>query len=585
MLSSSLNQAEHNTQKMAAAKSPLDTLDSGDVLLFDRRCLAMWHPLSTTICSMAKLSSRYDHVGIVFRINEETIAQHPALQKAIGERSPRGVYCLEANLNGITIRSLEARLERSSSNAIAVRKLQNVTRDAAYHTKYIAHVEKLLGYRYRDQITDLVGLALDPPDKAQEREKARQLLKMRAQLANIRAIRGPDGGMLHDSAVLLAAERKCLEQYNEMAKAIEGQSFDMNANKTVVCSEVVASSLQASGVLAPFPSYSAYLPRDFEDSRSGHRLVFSDPAVSLGETIFLSGGAGVGSTSASGSESDVAAVLESAGSMSKDSDIHKFVTARSIGNRQEKKDMTKPLLQISQAYLLASLVTCGLMTHQTRLQLRWANFSRGGLLSFSAVAALRIATAASLHVQLAKVFDGDIKNHFTASTVDLGHPFYDLVFRGGALGFLAFAMTYPIELLNIRFHFCSYRQWYRPGFKSALAPLLLSFAAGSSYCGMFCWPMFYETIVPCVLPLAPSYFRGETRFENLSDDEVNQQQRLGLKMALGMCALQQMLVYPLETMRLRFALDGRPMWRNPYLGFKHGVLRGLVTGAITYYAL
>jgi hypothetical protein len=83
------------------------SIESGDILLFSRPCLAM-DPLSAFICTGAKLIaySSYDHVAIA--------VENPETKK---------FFCLEANMNGVTLHPLIDRLSRTSAREIVVRKL------------------------------------------------------------------------------------------------------------------------------------------------------------------------------------------------------------------------------------------------------------------------------------------------------------------------------------------------------------------------------------------------------------------------------------------------------------------------------
>ena len=82
------------------------TVQSGDLILFDRPCITM-DVTSATICYLAKASvaSNWDHVGVVV------------------ENESSELYLLEANVNGVTCRPLIDRLRRSRSQKIAIRKL------------------------------------------------------------------------------------------------------------------------------------------------------------------------------------------------------------------------------------------------------------------------------------------------------------------------------------------------------------------------------------------------------------------------------------------------------------------------------
>lgn len=85
-------------------------IECGDIVLFSRNCYRM-PPLPAAICVSAKVSSWtvWDHVGIV--------VEHPDSHELL---------LLEANMQGITIYPLIDRLRRTSSTAVAVRKLHRM---------------------------------------------------------------------------------------------------------------------------------------------------------------------------------------------------------------------------------------------------------------------------------------------------------------------------------------------------------------------------------------------------------------------------------------------------------------------------
>ena len=82
------------------------SLEAGDLVLFSRSCTNM-DPFSAALCISAKIGSwsAWDHVGIVVPMSDGRL----------------GIF--EANLGGITLRSLGDRLRRTRSSKIAIRKL------------------------------------------------------------------------------------------------------------------------------------------------------------------------------------------------------------------------------------------------------------------------------------------------------------------------------------------------------------------------------------------------------------------------------------------------------------------------------
>jgi hypothetical protein len=81
-------------------------LETGDLVLFDRRCESM-SLFGAVLCWAAKLfsGSRWDHVGVI-------------VEDPLGE-----LRLLEAGFSGVQAHRLRERLRRSQAHNVAVRKL------------------------------------------------------------------------------------------------------------------------------------------------------------------------------------------------------------------------------------------------------------------------------------------------------------------------------------------------------------------------------------------------------------------------------------------------------------------------------
>eukprot|EP00903_Cladosiphon_okamuranus_P018581 g17104.t1 len=90
------------------ARELLESLDTGDLVLFDRPCLKMGGFFGAAVCAAAKVmsGSPFDHVGVV-------VKDENGLNTMV-----------EASFSGVAVRPLCERVRRSSASQICVRRLQ-----------------------------------------------------------------------------------------------------------------------------------------------------------------------------------------------------------------------------------------------------------------------------------------------------------------------------------------------------------------------------------------------------------------------------------------------------------------------------
>eukprot|EP00752_Nemacystus_decipiens_P004689 g4277.t1 len=86
----------------------LESLDTGDLVLFDRPCLKMGGFFGAAVCAAAKVmgGSPFDHIGVV-------VKDENGLNSMV-----------EASFSGVAVRPLCERIRRSSASQICVRRLQ-----------------------------------------------------------------------------------------------------------------------------------------------------------------------------------------------------------------------------------------------------------------------------------------------------------------------------------------------------------------------------------------------------------------------------------------------------------------------------
>ncbi|RNC41223.1 hypothetical protein TcCL_NonESM09235 [Trypanosoma cruzi] len=126
-------------------------LRSGDIVLMDRRCMAMRNPIGIAICLLNKTECRFDHVAMIMKLSEEELRRESqnSILSHTSSISPSGTYVLETNLNGITLRSLEDRVARSSANQISARFLHMGGDRSQLEARMVDHLRTLFKNPYK----------------------------------------------------------------------------------------------------------------------------------------------------------------------------------------------------------------------------------------------------------------------------------------------------------------------------------------------------------------------------------------------------------------------------------------------------
>ena len=263
-------------------------LDSGDIVLFNRRCSSM--PVAgAALCVVSKLfsNSQWDHVGVVIR------------DPRTGE-----LLFLEADFGGVKLRSLHERVKRSKSNEIAFRKL-SIVRTSSMREKFYAFAQEMVGTPYEIG-TGTIRVRVTDPLAKQERERLNALLlDKEAQLKEI--------SRELETAVVTTFQRKLLEgersRILEQCQTIQGRlkkEFDAhspvekntNSNSAnseltskndlsrVFCSELVAAAYQRVGLLGSYPPPFYYNPKDLSSQQTHPPGVHLLKGARLGKEIF-----------------------------------------------------------------------------------------------------------------------------------------------------------------------------------------------------------------------------------------------------------------------------------------------------------
>lgn len=249
-------------------------LDSGDVVLFNRRCMSM--PIAgAALCKFAKFmyNSEWDHVGIIVR--------HPTTEELL---------FLEADFGGVKLRSLKERVRRSKSNEIAVRRLSCI-RTPAMRDKLYSFSQRMLGRPYEIGTSSVMARVVDPDAKVRRERNHALLIGKREHFKEIeRELKS--AALTRTARAFLIAERDrvrneikqreqdLMQQFGAIMndEARNEGSSPSNDLARVFCSELVAAAYQDLGLLDTFPPAGSYNPKDFsseEKDRGVHLLRFA----------------------------------------------------------------------------------------------------------------------------------------------------------------------------------------------------------------------------------------------------------------------------------------------------------------------
>eukprot|EP00177_Eucheuma_denticulatum_P005566 GFKZ01010114.1.p1 GENE.GFKZ01010114.1~~GFKZ01010114.1.p1 ORF type:complete len:1193 (-),score=162.98 GFKZ01010114.1:275-3853(-) len=260
-------------------------LDSGDIVLFNRRCTSM-APAGAVLCAVAKIfsNSQWDHVGVVIR------------DTRTGE-----LLFLEADFGGVKLRSLEERVRRSKSNEIAIRKL-SVVRSSSMREKFFQFAEEMQGRPY-DLGTGPVMVRVTDPLAKKERERLSALLiDKKAQIEEI-DLELKTAALTNFQKRLLHSERVRVEQDCEKINVRLQKELEVNSSiepteqgsfvressdlSRVFCSELVAASYQQVGLLESYPPAFYYAPKDMSSEQQNPPGVHLLKGARLSKEIYL----------------------------------------------------------------------------------------------------------------------------------------------------------------------------------------------------------------------------------------------------------------------------------------------------------
>ena len=234
-----------------------DTLDTGDIILFNRPCLSMGF-YGGLICAGAKIIGRspWDHVGVIIR--------HPELDT---------LFVLEASLRGVVMRPLDARVDKSSAHEVSIRRLSHVRslhQNALFRQCAYDFALEMKNRPYEDRIRPLFNAAFPVPTRL-EREYLSSTLshfeekinRMEEAFNNI--ITTFEEKPMRMEILKLETERKKIQERMKVIEEKKAVSFFENKEdqSQFFCSELVAALYIRLGILPTYPPSNSYIPYHF----------------------------------------------------------------------------------------------------------------------------------------------------------------------------------------------------------------------------------------------------------------------------------------------------------------------------------
>ncbi|KAF4032403.1 Mitochondrial carrier protein [Phytophthora infestans] len=273
------------TQEEARVRQLLRDLrvDTGDVVLFDRKCSSMGL-YGGAICVCAKFlgQTQWDHNGVVVRA--------PSL--APDAKSPEDeLFLLEASLTGVKLRPLVARVLLSRGHEVAVRKLQ-VDRTPDLQNKALQFALGSLNAPYEDNPARFFNAGVSVPTRIARERIFAALVATKKELARLDTeLAHRDKMPVFEKKALLQERQAVNERYQALGAELRGRERSVFENAVVegeavkttkmFCSQLVAGMYQHLGFLLPYPSANSYLPKHFSDRDGGDFLKLQQGASFL----------------------------------------------------------------------------------------------------------------------------------------------------------------------------------------------------------------------------------------------------------------------------------------------------------------
>ncbi|KAF0696241.1 Aste57867_12999 [Aphanomyces stellatus] len=255
-------------------------LDTGDVVLFDRKCSAM-SLYGGLICYSAKAwgGTRWDHNGVVVKTDDGKL------------------MFLEAAMTGVKLRPLIDRIRYSKSYEVRIQKVE-VNRTPEFRQRAAEFVQRVIAQDipYEDRVQVLINAGADfVPSRVAREQLFNDIVDLKRRMKTIQDDMTHRTKMSPFEQNSLRTELQHLrEQHDalvEQLDATERSVFENKASKAdatrYFCSQLVAALYQHVGLLLPYPAANSYRPHNFSETSDYVKLQNASwlPEISLREKL------------------------------------------------------------------------------------------------------------------------------------------------------------------------------------------------------------------------------------------------------------------------------------------------------------
>ncbi|KAG9413072.1 hypothetical protein AC1031_016087 [Aphanomyces cochlioides] len=255
-------------------------LDTGDVVLFDRKCNLM-SVYGAVICHGAKLvgQTRWDHNGVIYKTDDGKL------------------MFLEAAMTGVKLRPLIDRIRHSRSFEVRIQKVE-VNRTPEFRRRAREFIQRVIeqDIPYEDRVQVLINAGASfVPSRVAREQFYNEIVELKRRMKTIEDDFRQRTQMTPFEQNTLRSELQSLkERHNALVDELdktERSIFENQATKAeptrYFCSQLVAALYQHVGLLLPYPAATSYRPHNFSETSDYVKLQNASwlPQISLREHI------------------------------------------------------------------------------------------------------------------------------------------------------------------------------------------------------------------------------------------------------------------------------------------------------------
>lgn len=263
----------------------LQRIQTGDVLLLNRNCFRMKELYGISLCFLNKVGSRFDHAGLLLKLNEDEKKRYLESLHTVLHSSPSNTYVMEANIKGVTVYPLEERLARSSAHEIAFSSLHLEKDSELKRQKILAQLPFALRCPYPTDFRTIIPCVLNPPDKLDRMQAAGLVRLLDGEICFL-----SKWATKKRNPTLVADVKEVCRLYKDAQERLLSLYFPLSAKKELVsekdafrfdcsnaafavdganhadkmvCSEIISNIWTAAGITTGYLPASSQRPFDF----------------------------------------------------------------------------------------------------------------------------------------------------------------------------------------------------------------------------------------------------------------------------------------------------------------------------------